>query len=130
MIFITGDTHGDYNDFCSRMDKARPAPGDTVIVAGDFGFVWWTKSQKESLEKLKHSDGMIKGIIDLMFEEKDGIVIVDYKSDRGITLNQLKERYSMQLKLYKAAVELTTGTKVKEALLYSFELKKYIMIDI
>ena len=53
MIFITGDTHGDYNDFCSRMDKARPAPGDTVIVAGDFGFVWWTKSQKESLEKLK-----------------------------------------------------------------------------
>nr|WP_100218871.1 helicase-exonuclease AddAB subunit AddA [Ruminococcus flavefaciens] len=86
--------------------------------------------EDESLEKLKHSDGMIKGIIDLMFEEKDGIVIVDYKSDRGITLNQLKERYSMQLKLYKAAVELTTGKKVKEALLYSFELKKYIMIDI
>ena len=73
---------------------------------------------------------MIKGIIDLMFEEKDGIIIVDYKSDRGISLQKLKERYSMQLKLYKAAIELTTGKKVKEAYLYSFELKNYISVDI
>ena len=80
--------------------------------------------------KLRNSDGMIKGIIDLMFEEKDGIVIVDYKSDRGISLQKLKERYSTQLKLYKAAVELTTGKKVKEAVLYSFELHDHIKVDI
>ena len=73
---------------------------------------------------------MIKGIIDLMFEENDGIVIVDYKSDRGVSLEKLKGRYSMQLKLYKAAIELTTGKKVKEAFLYSFELKKYIAVEI
>jgi ATP-dependent helicase/nuclease subunit A len=36
----------------------------------------------------------------------------------------------MQLKLYKAAIELTTGKKVKEAFLYSFELKKYIAVEI
>ena len=84
----------------------------------------------DTLDKLKKSDGMIKGIIDLMFEEKDGIVIVDYKSDRGISLQKLKERYSMQLRLYKAAIELTTGKKVKEAYLYSFELKKYVSVDI
>ncbi|SHM22770.1 helicase-exonuclease AddAB subunit AddA [Ruminococcus flavefaciens] len=87
-------------------------------------------TDNEALEKLKHSDGMIKGIIDLMFEEKDGIVIVDYKSDRGVSLEKLRERYSMQLKLYKAAIELTTGKKVKEAFLYSFELKKYAAVEI
>ena len=84
----------------------------------------------EIIDKFKNSNGMIKGIIDLMFEEPDGIVIVDYKSDRGASLSKLKERYTMQLQLYKAAVELTTGKRVKEAILYSFELKKTVAIDI
>ncbi|MBR5512496.1 MAG: helicase-exonuclease AddAB subunit AddA [Ruminococcus sp.] len=79
-------------------------------------------------DKLKQSDGMIKGIIDLMFEETDGIVIVDYKSDRFITEEQLKQRYFRQLEIYKAAIELTTGKKVKELLLYSIELEKEIII--
>ncbi|MCR4638762.1 helicase-exonuclease AddAB subunit AddA [Ruminococcus sp.] len=86
--------------------------------------------ENETLDRLKKSDGMIKGIIDLMFEEPDGIVIVDYKSDRGVSLTALKERYAMQLRLYKAAIELTTGKKVKETLLYSFELKDSITVEL
>lgn len=86
--------------------------------------------ENETLDRLKKSDGMIKGIIDLMFEENDGIVIVDYKSDRGVSLAALRERYAMQLRLYKAAIELTTGKKVKETMLYSFELKESIVVDI
>lgn len=82
------------------------------------------------IEKLRHSDGMIKGIIDLMFEEKDGLVIVDYKSDRGASADALRERYTAQMQLYRAAAELTTGKKVKEACLYSFELKQTINIPI
>ena len=88
------------------------------------------KIDENTKEKLKYSDGMIKGIIDLMFEETDGIVIVDYKSDRGISLEKLKDRYSMQLRLYKAAIELTTRKKVKETILYSFELRKYISVEL
>ena len=84
----------------------------------------------EVFDKLKRSDGMIKGIIDLLFYEDGEIVIVDYKSDRGISLAKLKERYSMQLRLYKAAIELTTGKRVKEAYLYSFEKKAHIAVDI
>ena len=83
----------------------------------------------EIFRKFEKSDGMIKGIVDLMFEEDDGIVIVDYKSDRGVSLEMLKERYSVQLLLYKAAIELTTGKKVKEALLYSFEKRAHIAVD-
>ena len=86
--------------------------------------------ENETLDRLKKSDGMIKGIIDLMFEEPDGIVIVDYKSDRGVSLAALKERYAMQLRLYKAAIELTTGKRVKETLLYSFELKDSITVEL
>ena len=82
------------------------------------------------LDKLKRSDGMIKGIIDLLFYENDEIIIVDYKSDRGVSLDRLRERYTMQLRLYKAAIELTTGKRVKEAYLYSFEKKAHIAVDI
>jgi len=82
------------------------------------------------IEKLRKSDSMIKGIIDLMFEEEDGLVIVDYKSDRGVSEKRLAERYAMQIQLYKSAVELTTGKRVKEAYLYSIEMEKTIPIEL
>ena len=86
--------------------------------------------ENELMKKLRNSDGMIKGIIDLMFEEDGEIVIVDYKSDRGTSAEKLAERYSIQLQLYKSAVELTMKKKVREAYLYSFELKKAISVNI
>ena len=82
------------------------------------------------MEKLRNSDGMIKGIIDLMFDEVDGTVIVDYKSDRGISADALRNRYTPQIQLYRAAVELTMGKHVKAAYLYSFELRKTISIPL
>ncbi len=80
--------------------------------------------------KIKDSDGMIKGIVDLLIEEEDGLVIVDYKSDRHITKAALRERYTPQIMIYKAAMELSTGKKVKEALLYSFELRDTVDIPL
>lgn len=84
----------------------------------------------ELMRKLSSSDGMIKGIIDLVFEEDGGLVIVDYKSDRGISSDKLAERYTVQLRLYRAAAELTMNKKVREVYLYSFELRKAIKVDI
>ncbi len=86
--------------------------------------------ENELMDKLKSSDGMIKGIIDLMFEENGELVIVDYKSDRGISAEKAAERYSTQLRLYRSAIELTTNMNVRELYLYSFELKKAIKLDI
>lgn len=40
MIYITGDTHGEYNDLINRIRSYKPSADDTVIVCGDFGFVW------------------------------------------------------------------------------------------
>ena len=82
------------------------------------------------MEVLSRSDGMIKGIVDLMFEEDGEIVIVDYKSDRGTSAAKLAERYSVQLRLYRSAIELTMHQRVKAAYLYSLELKKTIPVEI
>lgn len=40
---------------------------------------------------------LVQGIIDAWFEEDDGIVIVDYKTDRVRTMQMLSERYHIQL---------------------------------
>lgn len=40
MIYVTGDTHGNQNKWISQIEPVLK-PGDTVIVAGDFGVGFW-----------------------------------------------------------------------------------------
>ena len=52
MIYITGDTHGDYDDFLFRMKQTDINRSDTVIICGDFGFVWNTPYERNVLNWL------------------------------------------------------------------------------
>lgn len=65
---------------------------------------------------------MLQGIIDCYFEEEDGVVLVDYKTDyiKDGELEKAKEKYKVQLEYYKRAIEEITGKKVKEKYLYLF----------
>lgn len=54
---------------------------------------------------------LVQGIIDAWFEEDDGIVIVDYKTDRVRTMQMLAGRYHIQLEAYAKAVARLTGKK-------------------
>lgn len=65
---------------------------------------------------------LIQGIIDAYFEEEEGIVILDYKTDRVGTMEELLERYRVQLDYYDEALSQLTGMKVKEKIIYSFAL--------
>lgn len=71
---------------------------------------------------------LVQGVIDAYFEETDGLVLVDYKSDAGVTEEKLISRYSRQLEYYRKALEQLTGKKVKESILYSFWLNREIPI--
>lgn len=52
MVFVTGDTHGDFSRFTSSAAH-RINKGDTIIVLGDFGFLWnGSKKEKRFLKKL------------------------------------------------------------------------------
>lgn len=71
---------------------------------------------------------LIQGIIDVFFEEPDGIVLLDYKTDRVKSSRELAGRYHAQLELYQEAIERSTGKKVKERLLYSFCLGEVVSV--
>ena len=68
----------------------------------------------------------LQGIIDCFFEEEDGIVLLDYKTDYVEEGNEdeIIERYRSQLKYYKDALEKITGKRVKESYLYLFGIDK------
>ncbi len=67
-------------------------------------------------------DIIIQGVADCVFYEKDGVVIVDYKTDRVTDPQQLIERYATQLYYYKRALEKSLARPVKQSIIYSFVL--------
>lgn len=65
---------------------------------------------------------VMQGAIDCAFSENGKYVIIDYKTDKVSSVQELWERYSKQLKLYKFALEESKNIKVSELILYSFYL--------
>ena len=76
----------------------------------------------------------VQGVIDCYFEEDGEYVLLDYKSnyvdrsDPEGSKEKLREHYLPQLELYKQALELIGGIKVRESYLYLFGLDDYIRI--
>lgn len=75
---------------------------------------------------------IIQGIVDCLFEERDGWVLLDYKTDRlyGIEdiQTEMENRYEVQLSVYTEAVEEILRVPIKEKLLYLFSANKEITI--
>ncbi len=71
---------------------------------------------------------LVQGIIDVWFEENDNIILLDYKTDKVKTGEELVKKYSIQLDYYQEALTKITEKKVKERLIYSFTLGKTIRV--
>ena len=71
------------------------------------------------------AQSIVQGIIDCFFEEEGELVLVDYKTtgvgsegEFAARRESIRERYAMQIDLYRRALEAATGKPVKEAYLY------------
>jgi len=71
---------------------------------------------------------LVQGIIDVYFEEDDGLVVLDYKTDRVREAKELVEKYHAQLDYYAQALEQLTEKKVKQKIIYSFTLQEEIIL--
>lgn len=70
---------------------------------------------------------LVQGIIDLYYINKEGkLILVDYKTDYAENENELVQKYDIQLKLYKKALEGALNIKVDEVIIYSTYLQKEI----
>lgn len=97
---------------CGKLFKEQP-------------FVYGISADRLSTETESFPDNetvLIQGIVDVFFEEEDGIVLLDYKTDVIDKPEELVKRYKVQLDYYQEALESITGKPVKERILYSFYL--------
>jgi ATP-dependent helicase/nuclease subunit A len=71
---------------------------------------------------------LIQGVIDCLFEDELGLVLVDYKTDavKGNSDTELKLRYEQQISLYTRAVEHIWKRPVHGKFLYFFDGAKLL----
>ena len=69
----------------------------------------------------------LQGIIDVLFEEENGnYILVDYKTDRKISVATARARYQFQIDLYCDAVETILDKPVKERYLFLLNTGKEV----
>jgi ATP-dependent helicase/nuclease subunit A len=87
----------------------------------------------EDLPKELYEDEvtLLQGVIDCYFREKDGLVLLDYKTDYATDENitEIKERYEKQIYYYAEALRRITGETVKEKYIYLFSNGAIIKYD-
>lgn len=107
-------------DVGQRMLRAkqllREIPFSYALPAQEVYGAEWT--EQEGDEQI-----LIQGIIDLLIEEEDGWLLIDYKTDRtaGLSDEALADRYQVQLELYQRAIEAIWKRPLKGKVLYFFD---------
>lgn len=136
--FVMGFTGAELEDFGFREMReegaGQAAVRETVANQAAVQDVTDATAPRELKLQKQEDLTLIQGIIDVFWEEEDGIVVLDYKTDRVDTGKQLSDRYAAQLRLYGEALERIYNPdgnrkkKVKERLLYSFRLGEVIPV--
>lgn len=71
---------------------------------------------------------IVQGAVDMCFIEENGIVVLDFKTDRVDDIDTLAKTYGEQLEIYSKACEKIFSLPVKEKIIYSFHLSKFVTI--
>ena len=92
-------------------------------------FVYGMKADRLNKEFPATETVLIQGIIDAYFEEDDGLVLLDYKTDVVDSEDALVKRYQTQLDYYAEVLEQLLSKPVKDILIYSFCFEKEIKLQ-
>lgn len=121
------------------------------FVMNDFAKPFWQNPDKlyresefSSLVNVKQIFGkfsdpadkiLVHGTIDGYFEDKDGIILFDYKTDHvdkthlEQSIEKIKQKYTGQLRLYEMALNEMKDLKVKSKFLVLLDAKKLVQLD-
>lgn len=92
-------------------------------------FVYGIPANRLSEEFPSKETVLIQGIIDAYFEEKESIVLLDYKTDVINEEDALVKRYQIQLNYYAEVLEKLLKKPVSDIMIYSFYLEKEIKLQ-
>ena len=98
-------------------------PDEVAKLNGTLPEEFWGSNYKKVEDRI-----LINGIIDLYFKDGDNYVLVDYKTDNVKSMEELVERYEVQLKFYKKALEMNYNIEISELVIYSLKLNSQIIL--
>ncbi len=88
------------------------------------------KEEEFVLRNSKYSSSIIQGVIDLFYEDEEKkLLLVDFKTDKMENRQDYIKKYSIQLKIYKEAIETLFKRKVDKVYIYSFKLDDKIEVE-
>ena len=93
----------DYNKIKKAHEILSQLIKNSIKVRKEAEFMMYVP-HKELVESEVENKVLVQGVVDLLIEEHDGFVIVDYKFS-SLPVRVLKQKYAEQLLLYKQAVE-------------------------
>ena len=79
-------------------------------------------------DRFKNEKIIVQGAVDVCFVEDDGLVVLDFKTDRVTDINDLAKTYAEQLNIYAIACEKIFEMPVKQKIIYSFSLSQEIEV--
>ena len=112
--FVTGE-------LANRMRNASS-------LSKEVPFVMELGAKEAYLYNIDEGSLLVHGIIDCYFVENGRIVLVDYKSDYvgAGGIEALKNRYKIQIDIYRKALESSFGMEVSECILYIFDKNIFV----
>ena len=123
MINLYGLTSFLKSDLAKRMRNSqkvrRELPFSMMLEADEI-----YDTMQNSEEKI-----FVQGVIDVLFDEGDNLILIDYKTDKGDEEEKIKNRHEFQLNLYAKAIEKIFKKKVNEKYLYLFSMGKVIRVE-
>lgn len=112
------------NDIYSRIKASKSVHREMrFLTEVSAGLIDPTLEKELADEKV-----VVQGQVDCAFIEDDGIVVLDFKTDRAKGEETLIEAYKEQLEIYASACEKIFDKPIKEKVIYSFSLSKTIKL--
>jgi ATP-dependent helicase/nuclease subunit A len=107
----------DYSKIKLAHEKLSPMVKDAVSIQKEADFMMYVPYNKIVGGDVEDKV-LVQGVVDLIIEKEDSVVIVDYKFSK-LPAKVLKEKYAEQLNLYKLAVESAYNKTVEQMFIYS-----------
>jgi ATP-dependent helicase/nuclease subunit A len=81
-------------------------------------------------ENLTGERVLLQGVVDCALVEEDGISIVDFKTDHATqeNLDQIRDRYAMQIETYASALSRIFAKPIKLKALYLFSIGEFLYL--
>lgn len=112
------------SDLFERIKKAK-----TLHREYQFIYEMNAKEVEETIsEKFSNEKILMQGIADVIIEEANQMILVDYKTDRFNQEQEFIDRYFNQLRIYKEALSQYFEKPIQECYIYSLYLEKSICI--